>query len=487
SAQHVSHLPPTIDPSTASMTATKPATLPSVGASGIHPSPAGALNPPTGIPPSLGTPKGVSQEPSDQWAARALDAIAPSGQGQFTSMAQPSHSAVSTPGLDIPGSFPRSASDYNTTGGPDVDVEYVKQVACGPRNAAAVAVPAVQNAVGYVQENAPVAAATTRDAAGNAAAVVADTTSNVAGTVGPAVSNTAGTISNTASNAAGTVSNTASNAAGTEMRIKPYVPAAVAGVLPSHATTTTGVARLPEETRTKGFPSNDDEGFTPLGKSAGAGALPGNMQESGVAMLPDERNKETGESHSTRAAPFHGEVTLKDGPPSGLPSNDAPEVCSQEPTESVGSTAAPSIDGTTKNASTMLLPGSKKQSTEGLNVNTGTTHGMGGHDPAHHHPRTHMGATLAEINTERSELGHPPADNRAPAVPSKDRFDSDMATTDMTHPTYGKDDGSKASAAGDNSTMGSSTLGKSSSPSPSSDSKGEKKPGFMSKLKGEVK
>ncbi|KAH6893999.1 hypothetical protein BKA70DRAFT_796810 [Coprinopsis sp. MPI-PUGE-AT-0042] len=56
-----------------------------------------------------------------------------------------------------------------------------------------------------------------------------------------------------------------------------------------------------------------------------------------------------------------------------------------------------------------------------------------------------------------------------------------------THPTYGKDDGSKAAAAGDNSTMGSSTLGKSSSPSPSSDSKGEKKPGFMSKLKGEVK
>ena len=51
-----------------------------------------------------------------------------------------------------------------------------------------------------------------------------------------------------------------------------------------------------------------------------------------------------------------------------------------------------------------------------------------------------------------------------------------------THPTYGKDDGSKASAAGNN------TLGKTSSPSEdSTDSKGEKKPGFMSKLKGEVK
>jgi hypothetical protein len=267
SAQHVTHLPPAIDPSTASVTATKPTTLPPAGSA------AGALHPPTGIPPSLGTPQGLSQDPSDQWAARALDAIAPTGQGQFTSTAQPSHSAVSTPGLDIPGSFPRSTSDYNTTGGPDIDIEYVKQVAAdaaatmvdAAKTAAAVAVPAVQNAMGYVQENAPIAAATTRDVATNAA-------SNVAATVGPAASSAAGTVSNTASNAAGAVGNTASNAAGTvsntasnaagsvgstvapvtssvgstagsygsTMReyaatagdaLKPYVPASVAGVL----------------------------------------------------------------------------------------------------------------------------------------------------------------------------------------------------------------------------------------------------------------
>jgi len=704
-AQHVTHLPPAIDPSTSSVTATKPATVPPPASSttfshtdtSILQGPGSVVHPPAAsVPPALRTPSAVSQESSDQWAAHALDAIAPNEQGQFASQVQqPSSSVASTPGLDIPGSYPRSAADSNA---PDVDLQYVKQTAANvastvvetARNVAAAAVPvmqsaaqtavpAVQNAAGYVKQNAPAAAATTRDTAGNAAGVVSDTTSNVASTVGSTASNAAGTVGNSASNAAGavgstasnvggTVSNSASNAAGTVSNtasraaetvgntvapvtssvsstagsvgstvreyaasagdaLKPYIPAAVAGVLPSHATAATGVdsltgdgiARLPEETRTAGFPSHDDEGITPLGKTGGAGPLPGTAQETGVAVLPDERNTkdETAEVHSTRVAPFHKEVAPKDdashipnfsiqpilgkgsAAPSGLPTRDTPEVSTHAPVTSIDKPTdnkatysapigpdatkanigtpthipegkmhdktyiapiGPQPTGASANASIKTLPGSKKTSKDDLKASSGIA-GIGAHDPLNHHPRTHMGATLAEMNTERSELGQPPADNRTPAVPPKDRIDSDRATTGHsapistttntlshaqpptgtgantnhstsdqagripagertkdttagvtsgagaattapgfgvghtagvhaeTHPTYGQHDGAKASAAGDNNTSSShyTTTSSTLSSSDSADSKGEKKHGFMSKLKGEVK
>jgi hypothetical protein len=63
------------------------------------------------------------------------------------------------------------------------------------------------------------------------------------------------------------------------------------GYIPGTLQDDTSLAKLPEERRLEGLPSHDDETAGRLGKSGGVGALPGLANESGVALLPDERAK----------------------------------------------------------------------------------------------------------------------------------------------------------------------------------------------------
>lgn len=67
------------------------------------------------------------------------------------------------------------------------------------------------------------------------------------------------------------------------------------GYVPATLQDDTSLAKLPEERRLAGLPSHDDESTSRLGKSGGAGALPGPANESGVALLPDERAKRPSE------------------------------------------------------------------------------------------------------------------------------------------------------------------------------------------------
>lgn len=61
------------------------------------------------------------------------------------------------------------------------------------------------------------------------------------------------------------------------------------GFIPEALHDDTSLAKLPEERRLESLPSHDDETRGRLGKSGGIGALPGSANESGVALLPDER------------------------------------------------------------------------------------------------------------------------------------------------------------------------------------------------------
>jgi hypothetical protein len=63
------------------------------------------------------------------------------------------------------------------------------------------------------------------------------------------------------------------------------------GYIPGTLQDDTSLAKLPEERRLESLPSHDDETGGRLGKSGGVGALPGAGNESGVALLPDERQE----------------------------------------------------------------------------------------------------------------------------------------------------------------------------------------------------
>jgi hypothetical protein len=63
------------------------------------------------------------------------------------------------------------------------------------------------------------------------------------------------------------------------------------GYIPDALQRDTSLAVLPEERRLASLPSHDDETGGRLGTSSGVGALPGSANESGVALLPDERQK----------------------------------------------------------------------------------------------------------------------------------------------------------------------------------------------------
>ena len=56
------------------------------------------------------------------------------------------------------------------------------------------------------------------------------------------------------------------------------------------------MAKLPEERRQENLPSHETD-HEILGKTGGVGPLPGGPNESGVALLPEERAHPVGQSH----------------------------------------------------------------------------------------------------------------------------------------------------------------------------------------------
>jgi hypothetical protein len=100
-------------------------------------------------------------------------------------------------------------------------------------------------------------------------------------------------------------------------KVAPYLPEQLAAYIPSHNVVhpddkstskrgldvddmpSDGIAKLPEERRQEVLPSHDDESFTPLGKTGGVGPLPGSALESGVAILPDERQSDSSQAKSS--------------------------------------------------------------------------------------------------------------------------------------------------------------------------------------------
>jgi len=91
-----------------------------------------------------------------------------------------------------------------------------------------------------------------------------------------------------------------------------YIPSSVSAYLPASLSPQTslskdahngledvsgeGLAKLPEERLQEDLPSHDNESGVPLGRTAGAGPLPGTPSESGVAVLPEEKHVEESSS-----------------------------------------------------------------------------------------------------------------------------------------------------------------------------------------------
>ncbi|EAU87468.2 hypothetical protein CC1G_02227 [Coprinopsis cinerea okayama7 len=117
-------------------------------------------------------------------------------------------------------------------------------------------------------------------------------------------------------------------------KVAPYLPQSVAGYVgkshsgeshpernPNHGFDDVygeSIAKCPEERRLESLPSHDDESQTPLGHSGGVGRLPGSSDETGVAVLPDERKGE--------AEPNHGFDDVSGGSIAKLPEESRLEV-----------------------------------------------------------------------------------------------------------------------------------------------------------------
>jgi len=91
--------------------------------------------------PALATPR--AEEPASEWASSTLSALEPSSNAQ-SSQEPGSHSAATTPGLNVPGSFP---GQYPKPGAVQQDVQYAKDAAWS----------ALETARGYAQNAAETA------------------------------------------------------------------------------------------------------------------------------------------------------------------------------------------------------------------------------------------------------------------------------------------------------------------------------------------
>jgi len=100
--------------------------------------------------PALATPR--AEEPASEWASSTLSALEPSSNAQSNtaeSAQEPgSHSAATTPGLNVPGSFP---GQYPKPGAVQQDVKYAKDAAWNAlETARGYAQTAAETAGGYL-------------------------------------------------------------------------------------------------------------------------------------------------------------------------------------------------------------------------------------------------------------------------------------------------------------------------------------------------
>jgi len=116
------------------------------------------------------------------------------------------------------------------------------------------------------------------------------------------------------------------------------------GYIPGPLHDDTSLAKLPEEPRVENLPFHDDETAGRLGKSGGVGTLPGSGNESGLALLPDDRKEleykaPASTDANIRTLPGRGHDTT-DSRPHDVASNSKPQSVHSRKDEDASHTRA---------------------------------------------------------------------------------------------------------------------------------------------------
>jgi hypothetical protein len=466
-----------------------------------------SINVPTTDKPALATPR--AEQPASEWASTTLSALDPTTEAHPPSMEK---TVPTTPGVDMPGGFPGPPQGALS----QPDVQYAKEVAFNAletakgyaTTAAQSATTAAQSAgdtvapylpaavASYLPGNATQAGANGHGHKENKALPSQETSQNYhpsspggvgtlpgpPGEIGVAMlpdERTGGKSVDEAvkdSVAASEVTKTSPITTTTNNNPIPSTTTAPTtdplskhtGYIPGTLQNDTSLAKLPEERRQHGLPSHDDNSNTQLGKSGGVGALPGSANESGVALLPDQRKVDKGMSTAPSADGADTDASIRSlagsrqdpagaAPVGQVHLNQGPR--SQPREHSLAKDEGKAFGGN-------IL--TKDQVDTGVPGPAGTT----------------IGATSAK-NTNTSTIATPghdgyPSTTTGPVPPAKkSSHDTDKLTPKVPAKESSQDaDKPRAVGAGSGGLAGAGGPASSSPP---------KKSGFMDKVKGEMK
>ncbi|KAF9526173.1 hypothetical protein CPB83DRAFT_908575 [Crepidotus variabilis] len=501
---------------------------------------------PTSLPnPALATPR--TEEPADQWASSTLSALDPNTttdsyvSGPHVSK-ETQHfttgtaSTATTPGVNMPGGFPGSKS------GPGIvqpDMEQMKGAALNAYetvqgyavSAAATASTAAQSAGETVGQYLPESMkgylpGTTAEVNPNRTLPSEELTQNAHPSTRGGVGTLPGppgeadvavlphertggvstdklvneSISGASLNKSSPISTTTNNNAAVTSSIPKNInpESTHTGFIPTSlaADSTTSIAKLPEESRHHNLPTHDDESSTVLGKSAGVGKLPGSADESGVALVPDER-KATADDQSKLSAPSMAsagadtDASVKtlagsrmggqpQAPPSLTTGLDSESNTSGRAPGGVGAGSGAAIGGPQTQARQHPLSQDEKGAFEKNNKNFMTKDQVDTNVSSIGAPVATGASVPQATSSSADKLGHKDTPSTSTGAPAPG-----MLTNDSNVATPGHGDTPSTMKSSQDKEINKSAH--SASPSSDSGSGPAKKTGFMSKVKGEMK